>query len=332
MAEEELNLSGPDKPAAEPDSSGATDRAPFQFGAATPKLSPAAAELSIHDLISNLVAAPQESLMVWRDCELPSLGMYYGWTDGVISVRPMSLRHESILANQQLTQTGQAIDVLLQECTKFPAGFEAADLLLGDKAFLLFVLRGLTYGPVYEFTLQCPNCKQQTPTDFNLQELMTTVRYANPSLGGEPFRVDLPYFSQVAGRQIWVGVRFLRARDTAAVAARTKAKEKFRPNVARTMRQQPKRPMAMTVDNAIAESVENVIMTINGENFNRLEIRAFVDKMHALDSAAIREWLRENTPGIDSVIVVNCQHCGEGITGALPLTETFFRPAKSSGV
>ena len=46
------------------------------------------------------------------------------------------------------------------------------------------------------------------------------------------------------------------------------------------------------------------------------------------DTAAIREWLRENTPGIDSTVTITCPSCDTSFTVELPITESFFRPTQ----
>jgi hypothetical protein len=42
--------------------------------------------------------------------------------------------------------------------------------------------------------------------------------------------------------------------------------------------------------------------------------------------AIIREWLRLNSPGIDTQVDLNCADCGQEFRVMLPITESFFRP------
>jgi len=59
------------------------------------------------------------------------------------------------------------------------------------------------------------------------------------------------------------------------------------------------------------------------------KIEKFVERMHAKDTATIREFLKENSPGIDTSIEVTCPDCGNTMTMDLPITESFFRPTES---
>ena len=67
-----------------------------------------------------------------------------------------------------------------------------------------------------------------------------------------------------------------------------------------------------------------------GDVYDKDKLRQFVNKLHSRDVAVIREFLRDNTPGIDSTINVECPECGSEFKTELPITEGFFRPARSN--
>ena len=73
--------------------------------------------------------------------------------------------------------------------------------------------------------------------------------------------------------------------------------------------------------------MNKIIVSVMGVT-DTFSIRQIVDKLHATDTAAIREWMKENTPGIDNTVTVECPECGQDFTVELPITESFFRPSK----
>ncbi len=288
------------------------------------------------EFVANLLQAPQEQMIPWEECWLPSKGLYYGWPDGLVKVRAMGSTAEKILATQRLAQTGQSIDYLFRECCQFPSGFDPVDLLLGDRIFMLYFIRGITHGHLYEFAISCPECMTVSTHSYDLNELATTINWAKPELGPEPFKVVLPCLSKATKRDVWVGVRFLRASDSNAILAQRKARKNLvaKPGVKTRGRGVDPREQArrtQEIDESISQNMEKIIVNIMGTG-DGFQIRQFVGKMHALDSAEIREWLRVNTPGIDNTVTVTCPDCSHEFTVELPITESFFRPAKAGGI
>ena len=291
------------------------------------------------DIVDSILQASEESLIPWEECTLPSRGLYYDWPDGTVMVRAMNQTAEKVLATQRLAQSGQSIDYLFRECCKFPAGFDSTELLLGDRVFLLYFIRGITHGNNYEFAVTCPNqsCEAVSTHTYDLNELARTITWAKTELGSEPFKISLPYFSKVYKKDIWVGIKFLRAYDANDMLAKRKARKKMfaRPgggvknrnskNAPVNVRQQ--QSQSQVVDDTISENMSKIIVSINGVA-DQFKIRQVIDKMHAQDTAAIREWLRDNTPGIDNTVTVECPECSHEYTMELPITENFFRPSK----
>ncbi len=291
------------------------------------------------EIVGQILQQPPEKLIPWEEAWLPSQGIYYGWPDGMVQVRAMGSTAEKILSTQRLAQTGQSIDYLFRECCKFQSGFDPIELLLGDRIFLLYFLRGISHGNFYEFAITCPNpdCESITTHTYDLNELAQTIVFAKKELGVEPFRVSLPYLSKALKRDVWVGIRFMRAADANDMLAKRKQRKKLfaKPGGVRTNRGRggppvdPRQQQQQTqqIDDTISENLEKIIINVMGVG-DLFTIRQFVQKMHAQDTAAIREWLRENTPGIDNTVSLTCPDCGNSFTVELPITESFFRPSK----
>lgn len=284
------------------------------------------------DLVNLIIGSSEEKLIPWEECFLPSRGLYYGWPDGMVMVRAMGQTAEKVLATQRLAQSGQSIDYLFRECCKFPNGFDPVDLLLGDRVFLLYYIRGITHGNLYEFVINCPNenCQSVSTHTYDLNELASTVTWANPTIGREPFKVVLPYMSKATKREFWVGVRFLRGADANDILAKRKARKKMvaKPGGVKTRGlSYDTRPQVQSIDDSVTENMSKIIVSVMGVD-DPFTIRSFIEKMHASDTAEVREWLRNNTPGIDNTVTVECPDCSNEFTVELPITESFFRPSK----
>lgn len=297
---------------------------------------------STDEILDQILQAPPDQLIPWEECQLPSRGIYYGWQDGTIMVRAMNQTAEKVLTTQRLAQSGQSIDYLFRECCKFPDGFDALDLLLGDRVFLLYFIRGITYGNLYEFSVTCPHpaCGTSNTHIYDLNNLAQTIIWANPALGAEPFRVTLPYLSKVTNREFWVGVKLLRAKDANEILNKRKLKKKVFARPGGSVRTNPLKygkgagkgapaagQTAQELDDTISDNLEKIIVSVMGRG-DVFTIRNFIGKLHSRDTTAVREWLRDNTPGIDNTVEVTCPDCGNEFKVELPITENFFRPAK----
>lgn len=294
------------------------------------------------ELVARLISLGDDKLIPWEECHLPSKGIYYNWPDGMVMVRAMGQTAEKVLATQRLAQSGQSIDYLFRECIRFPEGFDPVDLLLGDRVFLLYYIRGITHGNMYEFAITCPNtvCNAVTTHSYDLNELSNTIKWAKSELGAEPFRVNLPYMSKALGREFWVGIRHLRGYDANDILAKKKMKKKMfakpgggvktrNPRAGEGMPLDTRRQQqqSQALDDSVSENMNKIIVSVMGVT-DTFSIRQIVDKLHATDTAAIREWMKENTPGIDNTVTVECPECGQDFTVELPITESFFRPSK----
>lgn len=295
------------------------------------------------NILDKILTKPAEELIPWEPCKLPSLGLYYGGIipNGEVQVRAWGIHTDKILATTRLAQTGKALDYVIQNCVQLPDGFDHMNLLIGDRVFLLYYLRGITYGNMYEFLVECNNekCSNVWTEEYDLNQLASTVVHPNPELGSEPFKVSLPYLSKVASAQMkedidfWVKIRLLRGYDLSAIMQQRRIGKKLRPTARARARTQKARPegQPMTTDDldeSISENLRMVITEVMGDG-DPNKIQQVVDTMHAADTATIREFLRNNSPGIEATIEVTCSECGNTMAMDLPITESFFRPTGS---
>jgi hypothetical protein len=278
-------------------------------------------ELKPQDILDVVLNMPEDKVMPWEDVVLPSRGLYYDGAvpDGRVKVRPMGLAADKILATQRLAQSGKSIDWLFRKCVQFPdSKFDPLSLLAGDRIFLLYYLRGITHGNMYEFVVKCTNaeCEQSSTHEYDLNLLSSTITNPETSLGTEPFKVVLPHMSKVAGSDFWVKVRFMRGYDMQSMLNQRKMVRKVQGKAIEA------------IDDTIEDNLNMLIVEAMGSE-DRMKIKGLISRLHASDTAAIREFLRKNSPGIDTITTAQCPNCSNEMKMELPITESFFRPTSS---
>lgn len=315
----------------------ATAEPGINFGRKSRELDIVTDNMSDADALNAILQSPEERLIAWEEIELPSLGLYYNWKSPIVKVRPWGSVVDKILATSRLVQSGQAVDQMIAHSVIFPDGFEVADLLVGDHIFLLYYLRGITHGNMYEFAVTAPSGSVNTYI-FDMNELSSTIVRANPSSGLEPFEIYLPHMSEQIGRDVNVGVRFMRVGDTQSIARNRAAMNKAVGMSSRvTVRDRKKagqRPAAakasdIEIDTTVSENLSRMIVEIMGQKVDRITSSAFIDRLHSSDTAVIRQWLKDNSPGIDPTVNLTDQETGREFQVMLPITEAFFRPQDS---
>jgi len=305
-----------------------------------PKLSPQLTKKKIkpkESVLDRVLKTKEEDLHPWEEVVLPSRGLYYDGQipGGVVEVKPMGLYADKVLATQRLVRTGEALEYLFKKYVQLPNDFDHLAMLDDDRSFLLYYLRGITHGNFYEFMLTCPHCDGVSQHEYDLNELWSDATPPNEKLGKEPFAVRLPKLSEQAGEDFIVKVRFLRGHDTMEMLGAVKPSDGL-PGRARARKKRDwrnkdnadkVRNMGETLDSTLERNINKIIVEAGGEK-NRGKIRKLVDRLHSTDVNAIIEFLRDNSPGIDTVVETDCVRCSTTIITPLPITASFFRPEK----
>lgn len=289
-------------------------------------------------LLDKVLGTSEDELHPWEEVVLPSRGLYYDGEvpGGVVEVKPMGLYADKVLTTQRLVRSGEALEYIFRKYVKLPNDFNHLNLLDDDRSFLLYYLRGITHGNHYEFLLTCPHCGAASNHEYDLNELYETVTPPNPDIGEEPFLVRLPDLSELCGEDFCVRVRFLRGYDTAEMLGTTKPSHGM-PGRARSRKKQDWRNKSSedkirdrgeSLDETLERNINRIIVDADGET-DRGRVRKLVDKMSSADINSIVEFLRDNSPGVDTSIETDCTACGTVIVTPLPITASFFRPQKS---
>jgi hypothetical protein len=300
--------------------------------------------LSRDEVLELILKKSPEEFLPWEKCTLPSAGMYYDGKipGGEIEVKPMGLMADKILATQRLAQSGQTIEYIYKNHVKFPTEFDPLDLLVGDRMFLLFYLRGITHGNTYEFSVTCTNddCKKVSMHMYDLNKVAETIKGASVT---EPIKIILPKMTELIRKEtnnsdveVYVEAKFMRGRDLEVMTRSHKIKENMQAGIARNANVKlPSKNIPnidnVSLDSTIEDHLHMVIVSANG-NTDRRKIADLCKRMSSADTAEIRHQLSEKEPGIDSAIILTCPECKQEMRMNLPITESFFRPTNTGGV
>lgn len=287
------------------------------------------------EVLDFLISTNQDEFLPWEEIVLPSMGLFYGGRvpEGRVEVRPLGLSADKILSTGRLMQSGKALDKIFSSYVRFPdKNFDPLELLVGDRTFLLFYLRGITHGNIYEFVVKCTNddCGQQSEHEYDLNLLADTIQH--PKHKAEPIRVDLPYMTKKVGKPIWVDVRFMRGHDLRVLDERRKFSEKITGGSVRSIKTN-KGPTTQQdrIDKALEDSLHLLVVSVNGVQ-DQHKIAQALKKFSSSDIQTINTFLDDNSPGVDLEVGIGCPHCNQEMRMNLPLTETFFRPKVSRRV
>jgi len=286
------------------------------------------------ELIDIITAKPVDDFLPWEKIPLPSMGAYYGGRipDGVIEVRPMGLITDKIMATARLAQTYQALDYIYKHCCKIPNDMDPLDLLVGDRMFILYYLRGVTHGNIYEFSVKCNNqaCGIMSTHEYDLNEMARTIRH--PKFNKEPIKIVLPAMSEELGKEFYIEARYMRGRDLQVMMRNQKVRERSMSGQAKNASEAGKHPMErrkeeISLDTTVEQHLHMQVETVMGVS-DRMKVQQVIARLTARDTAIIRDTLRETEPGIDTMIEIVCPECQTEMKLDLPITETFFRPKK----
>jgi hypothetical protein len=237
--------------------------------------------------------------------ELPSRGLLYpdghALRSGKIEMKYMTAKEEDILTNQSYIKQGVVLDKLFQSLIVTPVDYD--DLLIGDKNAIMVAARILGYGKDYETEVVTPSGNNQKITvdltklsDKEIDESLYTA-------GKTTFDFQLPASKRT------VTVQLVTTRIQKKIDAELKGLAK--------LKQQ---------DSTLTTMLKHVIVALDGET-EQSKIRRFVDsELLAIDSRAIRQYIKTITPDIDLSYEFTDEEDGEPFRRSITIGLDFFWP------
>ncbi len=242
--------------------------------------------------------------------ELPSKGYFYPeghpLSSGTIEMKYMTAKEEDILASQSLIKQGVVIDKLLSSLIMTKVNYN--EILTIDKNAIFIAARILAYGPDYEVEITCPNCGEKTKQHIDLQSF-------------ESKEIDWSKFTK---GQTTYGFSLPTGKNNLTLKFLTHGDEK---EIEEAVKKYKKLSKITGVDSELTTRLKYMIVAVDG-NEDRNHINNFVDNMLSRDSLALRSFVKEITPDVDSTFSFTCPHCDyEQEKMAMPITVQFFWPS-----
>ena len=241
---------------------------------------------------------------------LPSAGRVYPQQSPLhlkelVEIRAMTAREEDILTSRALLKKGTVITELIKSCLVDKA-IDPGELLMGDRNALMVAIRITGYGPDYDAEMECAECGNKGARTFNLGALpIRRLQIAPVADGLNLFEFKLPYSNKVAR------FKFLTGRDEETILA---------------MQEKQKKMALSATDTTVTTNLQYALQSIDGID-DRAKIAAFVRMMPARDSLALRNYIRDNEPGIIMRQEVKCPSCGHEEEVSMPIGVNFLWPS-----
>lgn len=240
---------------------------------------------------------------------LPSAGKVYPSSSSlhqkdVIEIRPMTAREEDILTSRALLKKGTVITELIKSCL-VDKTINTPDMLVGDRNALMMAVRITGYGPEYTIEMECNECNAKNQNTFNLSELPIKRLQIDPVTEGQNvFEFLLPYTKKR------VLFKFLTGKDEEDSTVMAEKQKK----------------LGLASESGVTTALQQSILSIDGIE-DRFKISNFIKMMPARDSLALRNYIRENEPGVLMKQEMTCSACGNSEEVNMPLGITFLWPS-----
>ena len=236
--------------------------------------------------------------------ELPSKGKLYPeghpLRSGTIEMKYMTAKEEDILTNQSYIKQGIVLDKLFKALIMTKVNYN--DILLCDKNAIMIAARILGYGKDYTIKVTNPAGDEIEHT-IDLTDLKDKeIDWSLISEGETTFPFTLP----TSKKQ--VKLKLLTQGEQSKIDAEVKGLAKLKKEA------------------GLTTLLKHVIVEIDGDT-DKANIRKFVDtNLLAIDSRAIRTFLKQVTPEIDLSLDIPDGESGETFRSQLNIKLDFFWP------
>lgn len=244
--------------------------------------------------------------------ELPSHGwLYSGKTNdpdlskGIIKIRQITLNEEKILSTDRLIQQGKALDMVLSNCIK--SDIDPYELLASDRLYILFYLRGMSYGLNYEFSVKCYHCGANFDQSVDIDKL-PVVEWEVEEQAKEPIVLELPYTKAI------VEAHYMRGCEEQSLTEKERDLKSL--NEADD-----------SIGNSIIMLIDKVTLS-DSETLSPRDKEDFINHLIAADVDFFREKMRESDCGIQQLEHIYCPRCNGKMEFNVPFGRNFFRRSK----
>lgn len=269
---------------------------------------------------------------------LPSNGECYPHKKNRIPVAYLTASDENIIASPNMYRDGKVIDVILERKI-LDKDIKVKELCKGDRDAIVLWLRATGYGPDYPIVATHPDTKKQYPVNVKLD----TFKYYPFNLKGD----ENGYFDYITESGDVIKFKYLNMKEENEVRdeiiSRTTNFEKFNAikylnNFNSCLSNMDLNEgdanelsdcladirdilnvddLDFNTENLYSYSITNQMikytMSING-NEDKEFIKGYIENMRAKDAFAYRNYVNDNTPGVNMKITVNVPQSDGGGT------------------
>jgi len=239
---------------------------------------------------------------------LPSKGWFYPLdnplSSGKLELKMMTAKEEDILTSKNLIQKNIVLDKLL-ESVIVNKSINPEEMLVCDRNAAFFAIRRLAYGDNYDASLTCGRCGKENAISVDLSKMDNKpFDFEKYQKGDNAFQVKLPYSG------ITVTFKMLSKKDETLIEQELTGYAKISKDYTKE----------------VTTRLTHIITAVD-DNTEKTRIRKFVnDELVSKDSLALRKYIRETMPDIDTTFDFSCIHCGLERREDTPMGVSFFWP------
>ncbi len=227
---------------------------------------------------------------------------------GSILIRPMRASEEEILATGRLFKNGEGLEMIFRRCIMFGDRSPLQDplqLLSLDRIAILIAIRIMTYGPQYDFSIVCGNCRKSFESVVDLDSDLN-MYCLDSSMGiKEPMRSVFPECG------LEFEYRLSRGYDE-------------QENI-KYSRERERKYGGKATDDSFIERAKRQVLSIGGFK-DREAISKALSMIKGSDLHHLRQAIDNPAFGVDTRIVLDCPYCLSENRLRLPLGADFFIP------
>lgn len=236
--------------------------------------------------------------------DLPSKGLVYPkehpLSSGQITIKLMTAKEEDILSSQNLIKKGVVLDKLFESIVV--DNININDIIIGDKNAILLATRLLGYGPDYNFEFYSPYASATLEGSVDLSKIQTKEIDFSLFKNKNEFEFTTP---QGKNKLVF---KLLTHGDDKAIDKDIEALSKLNKEVS----------------SDITTRLRYMIKSVDG-NSDMGAISKYVNNMRAMDSRALRDYVKSISPDMD--MKFNYVHAdGEVEEAPISLGVGFFWP------
>jgi hypothetical protein len=212
----------------------------------------------------------------------------------------MTAREEDILTNQSYIKQGVVLDKLFKSLIVTDVPYD--DIFVGDKNAIMIAARVLGYGKIYDTKVTTPSGTEQE-VSIDLTELTEKeIDWGLIQQGKNEFTFELPASKRT------IKLRLL----TQGIQNKIDAELKGLLKLGR--------------DASATTLLKHVVIELDGDT-DTVKIRNFIDReMLAIDSRAIRQFLKSVTPDVDLTVWLTDEATMEPFRSSFTIGLDFFWP------